>query len=271
MVDQTQNFGSINSYQFYQNFNHQQEQNMNQNQIMSNINQFNMMQNLNFFNNMNLMLQYQMMQGMMNQINYFNNNSNNKNNFNQLNISPNQVHLIDSIISFFKENNYEYMNYDNPNQIKFILNLIDPKFPGLKYNNINEVQDPLYYIKGHKITIKFINSDFIIYKVRIPKSISKFDLYTIAKLYKFHKNSNSDILLIYNNNILNNDESSIEFISENDEFRIVELRNYPDDSYYKFLNQKNIKKQNIIITFLSGHKVNFILPEDITISEMIYY
>ena len=248
MVDQTQNFGSINSYQFYQNFNHQQGQNMNQNQMMLNINQFNMMQNLNFFNNMNLMLQYQMMQGMMNQINYFNNNSNNKNNFNQLNISPDKV-LVDSIISFFKENNFEYMNYDNPNQIKFILNLIDPKFPGLKYNNINEVQDPLYYIKGHKITIKFINSDFIIYKVRIPKSISKFDLYTIAKLYKFHKNSNSDILLIYNNNILNNDESSIEFISENDEFRIVELRNYPDDSYYKFLNQKNIKKKILELLF----------------------
>ena len=98
-----------------QNCNQQMFQNMNQNQIMlnDNINQFNMMQNLANMNNMNLMLQNQMIERMANQINNPGIN---------LNIPPNQVHLIDSIIQFYKKNNNEYMNYNNPIQIKNILN-----------------------------------------------------------------------------------------------------------------------------------------------------
>ena len=88
-------------------------------------------------------------------------------------------------------------------------------------------------------------------------------------MYKYNKNSYADVLLIYNNNILNNDESSIEFISEEDEFRIIEPRNYPDDSYYNYLNKKIGNKMNIIIFFQTGKVINFILPENTFISEMI--
>ena len=251
-----------NQFNIMPNFNQQMFQNMNQNPIMlnDNINQFNMMPNLANMNNMNLMLQNQMIERMANQMNNPGIN---------LNIPPNQVHLIDSIIQFYKKNNNEYMNYNNPIQIKNILNLLNPNYTGLKYNNINQVEDPLYYIKGPKIIIKFINSDYIIYKVRIPKTINKYDLHTIAKLYKYNKGSYADVLLIYNNNILNNDESSIEFISEEDEFRIIEPRNYPDDSYYNYLNKKIGNKMNIFIFFPTGKVINFILPENTFISEMI--
>ena len=264
MPNMNQNQLMLNNNQFniVPNFNQQMIQNMNPNPIMlnDNINQFNMMQNLANMNNMNLMLQNQMIERMANQMN---------NPANNLNIQPHQVHLIDSIIQFYKKNNNEYMNYNNPIQIKNILNLLNPNYTGLKYNNINQVEDPLYYIKGPKIIIKFINSDYIIYKVRIPKTINKYDLHTIAKLYKYNKNSYADVLLIYNNNILNNDESSIEFISEEDEFRIIEPRNYPDDSYYNYLNKKIGNKMNIIIFFQNGKVINFILPKNTFISEMI--
>ena len=161
------------------------------------------------------------------------------------------------------------MNYNEPNQIKNIINLINPNFSGLKYNDINKIEDPLYYIKTPKTIIKFINSDYLIYNVRVPKTITKFDLYTIAKLYKNNQRSNSDVLLIYKNKVLAKDESSIESISDGDEIRIIEPRNYPDDSYYNFLSQKQGKKLNIIFQLPSGQKSNFILPEITPISDMI--
>ena len=227
-----------------------------------NLNQQNlMMQNMNLINNMNLNQQNVMLKGMINQMNFINNND--------INIPLNQVNLINSIISFYKRNNNDNMNYNSPNQIKNILNLINPNYPGLKFNDINEIEDPLYYIKEPKKIIKFINSDYLIYKVRIPKYITKYDLYTISKLYKNNKKSNSDVLLIYQNEILVQDDSSIELISDEDEIRIIEPRNYPDDSYYKLLLQKNERMLNIICQFQFGQKVNFFLPESTLISDMI--
>lgn len=232
------------------------------NQINNMNNQQNlMMQNMNQFNNFDLNKQIQIMQGMNNQINFNNNN--------YINIPLNQINLLNSIISFYKNNNNDYMSYDNPNQIKNILNLLNPNYPGLKYDNANKIEDPLYYIKTVKKTLKFINSDYIIYKVRIPITITKYDLYTIAKLYKNNNQSSSDVLLIYQNKVLAQDESSIEFISEDEEIRIIEPRNYPDDLYYNFLFQTNELKFNIIFSLQSGRKKNLILPGSTSISDMI--
>ena len=259
------NFMLSNNAQFnmMQNMNQFNNMNNQQNLMMQNMNQINnmnnqqnlMMQNMNQFNNFDLNKQIQIMQGMNNQINFNNNND--------INIPLNQINLLNSIISFYKNNNNDYMSYDNPNQIKNILNLLNPNYPGLKYDNTNKIEDPLYYIKTVKKTLKFINSDYIIYKVRIPITINKYDLYTIAKLYKNNNQSNSDVLLIYQNKVLAQDESSIEFMSEDEEIRIIEPRNYPDDSYYNFLNQKNGFKYNIIFYLQSGNKKNLILPESI--------
>jgi len=296
MDKQNQLFNLMYSNHFYQNINQSMFQNINPNNFMlSNNAQFNMMQNMNQFNNMinqqnlmmqnmnqinnmnnqqNLMMQnmnqfnnfdlnkqIQIMQGMNNQINFNNNN--------YINIPLNQINLLNSIISFYKNNNNDYMSYDNPNQIKNILNLLNPNYPGLKYDNANKIEDPLYYIKTVKKTLKFINSDYIIYKVRIPITITKYDLYTIAKLYKNNNQSSSDVLLIYQNKVLAQDESSIEFISEDEEIRIIEPRNYPDDLYYNFLIQTNELKFNIIFSLQSGRKKNLILPGSTSISDMI--
>ena len=265
------NFMLSNNAQFnmMQNMNQFNNMNNQQNLMMQNMNQINnmnnqqnlMMQNMNQFNNFDLNKQIQIMQGMNNQINFNNNN--------YINIPLNQINLLNSIISFYKNNNNDYMSYDNPNQIKNILNLLNPNYPGLKYDNTNKIEDPLYYIKTVKKTLKFINSDYIIYKVRIPITITKYDLYTIAKLYKNNNQSSSDVLLIYQNKVLSKDESSIEFMSEDEEIRIIEPRNYPDDSYYNFLNQKNGFKYNIIFSLQSGNKKNLILPKSTSISDMI--
>lgn len=244
---------------------------------MNQMNQFQMMQNqLNMqnFNYMNYLMQNQMMIQMMNQMNNFNNNysMNHHNNisYNQFEIPPNQMELVNSIISFYKKNGNYYMDFDNPYQIKCILNLLEPNYPKLKYDDKNKIDDPLYYIKEPKILIKFINSDYTIYKVSIPMTITKYDLYTIAKLYKYYKYSSSDILLIHKNSILKDDETSIKCISENDEIRIIELRNYPDNTYYNLLNQRNTKaKKNIQFLFNSGKRNNMFFPEDTTISEML--
>ena len=265
------NFMLSNNAQFNMMQNMNQFNNMinQQNLMMQNMNQINnmnnqqnlMMQNMNQFNNFDLNKQIQIMQGMNNQINFNNNN--------YINIPLNQINLLNSIISFYKNNNNDYMSYDNPNQIKNILNLLNPNYPGLKYDNTNKIEDPLYYIKTVKKTLKFINSDYIIYKVRIPITITKYDLYTIAKLYKNNNQSSSDVLLIYQNKVLAQDESSIEFISEDEEIRIIEPRNYPDDLYYNFLIQTNELKFNIIFSLQSGRKKNLILPGSTSISDMI--
>ena len=253
------NFMLSNNAQFnmMQNMNQFNNMNNQQNLMMQNMNQINnmnnqqnlMMQNMNQINNFDLNKQIQIMQGMNNQINFNNNN--------YINIPLNQINLLNSIISFYKNNNNDYMSYDNPNQIKNILNLLNPNYPGLKYDNINKIEDPLYYIKTVKKTLKFINSDYIIYKVRIPITITKYDLYTIAKLYKNNNQSSSDVLLIYQNKVLAQDESSIEFISEDEEIRIIEPRNYPDDLYYNFLIQTNEPKFNIIFSLQSRKHLNF--------------
>ena len=123
--------------------------------------------------------------------------------------------------------------------------------------------------------IKFINSDYKQYKVKIPLSITKYDLYSIAQKYKCFKKNNkhvtgnhSNILLMHNNLILNRDETSIEFINENDIIIIIEPRNFPDDSYYKSLQERTENKRQISFEFSSGKRIYRIFPYDIKIYEI---
>ena len=67
--------------------------------------------------------------------------------------------------------------------------------------------------------------------------------------------------------ILNRDETSIEFINENDIIIIIEPRNFPDDSYYQSLQERTEKKENIKFEF-SGKVINRIFPDDIKIYEI---
>ena len=210
--------------------------------------QFNTIQNTN-----PLFMQYMNLLNQMNMQFPFNiNNQNNQNNQNILdvpldfafkniklfdlnNLSGKQLYLINAIIQFYKSHNNIYMNFENPIQIQYIVNFLENKIDVCKYNN-EKVEDPLYYINEQKKKlINFINSNYIIYKVSIPIKITKFDLYAIARNYQTNKFVCTDVLLIYNGIILENDKSSIDSFSENDFIKIIDIRNYPDNSYFNTL------------------------------------
>ena len=63
-------------------------------------------------------------------------------------------------------------------------------------------------------------------KVKLPKSITKSDLYSIAK--KYQVDFYSDILLSCNNYLLKNDDTSIEGIEEGRVINIIEDIDFPD-------------------------------------------
>jgi len=79
------------------------------------------------------------------------------------------------------------------------------------------------------------------------------------------------MLLIYNNKILDDNESPINEIIDGDTIIIIEDRDYPDDSYYKLLQQKykGINKLNIIFKGAFFPKSILVLSNDVTISEML--
>ena len=75
--------------------------------------------------------------------------------------------------------------------------------------------------------------------------------------------------MVYNDIILENDESSIDSISENDFVKIIDIRNNPDNSYFNTLQSIQKNKINFSFIFDNGKKQNLPLPEDIKISEIL--
>ena len=185
------------------------------------------------------------------------------------NLTNKQLYLINEVIKFYLKNDNIYMNFENPIQILYILNFIEAKIDKCKYDNEYKIEDPLYYIKEPKKQINFINTDYKIYKVNIPINITKFDLYTIARYYKTNKLNDINILLLYKDNILNNDESSIDSISNNDFIKIIDIRNYQDNSYFNHLFYNDKIKTNYVFVFSDGKKQNLVLPTDIKISQLL--
>ena len=229
---------------FQNNFDFIPNQNLNNfNPNMPGLNNNNF-QNPNFMNN-----QFQMMQNMNNQINNNNINQNqNVNNQDNYNINfknHNQKKLVDKIIDFYQKNGRKYMNLSEPNQIKKLLDNLDIDSPNLKEGN--DIDDPMPYIKEKKKLIKFINHDFKIFNVKVPISIDKKTLYKIAGRYKTY--CGSKILLIYMNCVLNEDDSSIDSISDDDYVIIIENIYYLDDSYLISLNNENhsYELRNVVI------------------------
>ena len=102
----------------------------------------------------------------------------------------------------------------------------------------------------------------------IPIFFTNKELYSIADRYKSFYSTN--IILIHNNKILKDDESSLDEIANNDIIWIIEDRLYPDNTYYFNLQNKfsGKPKLNIFIEFAEG-KENFILSEEVTIHELI--
>jgi hypothetical protein len=233
--------------------------------MMNQMNQINQINQMNPMNQMNLMNQ-------INQMNQMNNNinledeiiKNNQNlNYKKFYINLDQINLINSIIEFYKKNGKEYMNFNEKAQIMNLINHLNPDFSLIKEIHND---DPLNYIEEEKIIVKFINGNKVLYNVKIPVSINKKDLYSIAEKYKSEYVTN--ILLVHNNSILDQDETSINFISNGDTIIIVEARYYQDNSYYNFLI-KNYNKDMIRIELYGDIKRNFYFSGNISFSEMM--
>ena len=220
-------------------------------------------------NQMNCLLTTQINQDNNNMNPISPNNNNNNNNYN-LDLNPKLKKLVKEIIKFYHSNNNKNMNLNNQKQINSLLNNLNPNYPGLHQGYYNNIKNPLPYMKEEKIIIKFINSDYEIINVKIPKDITKIDFYSIAKLYKVFYFTN--MILIHNENILDNDDSSIDEIKEGDNIIIIEDRDYPDDSYYNYLQQKYKGTNKINIEFKlenSGLAQLISLSKEVTIFEMI--
>ena len=246
---------------------------MNTNPMMMNINP--MMMNVNplMMNANPLMMNINPM--MMNN-NPSNNIINNKNlaqtnedfKFNYENLDNFQKNLVNQVINFYHENGCYKMSLGNKTQIKQLIKQL------FFYNTNNEDEIESFmkefnYIKKEKKLIKFLNSNFKIFSIYIPTFITKFDLYTIANKFKAFYSTN--FLLIHNNKILKNDESSIDEISNNDYVIIIENRLYPDKSSYISL-QKKYPFEDIItlgIFFENGITRNYSLNTEASIQEFI--
>ena len=233
----------------------------NPNQNMFYQNQFNPLFNPNFMNlNFQNQILFQMMQN--------NNNINMMQNQNNINIPQNQKHLVDEIIKFYQENEMNFMNYEEKYQIMKLLNHLNPQYSFLEKGN--DIEDPLYYVHEKKKLIKFVNCNFRLFNVKVPVSISKKDLYSIAGyFYRFLRTTKISLLLVYMNCILNCDESSIDCISDGDFVIIIEPNYYSDDSYLNSLTDKNIigEKKNVAILYNSCNR-NLVMPVNTTCGQL---
>ena len=69
---------------------------------------------------------------------------------------------------------------------------------------------------------------------------------------------------------MSKDDSSIDnIINDGDFIIIIEDRNYPDDSYYHFLQKKNEEKITIGIDRINFEKIYLNLPINVKICEML--
>ena len=178
-----------------------------------------------------------------------------------------KINLINSVINFYQECGKEYMNFSEKYQIMNLINSLNPNASLLKTKK--QIYDPLHYINEEKIIINFINRNNELFKVKLPKSITKSDLYSISFKYRSDINPSYKILLIYNNSILESDNSDLSNISNNDNIIIIEDKYYIDDSYYKELNSR-VNIYNWKEAFIYGDtRERLLFPDDISFSEML--
>ena len=160
-------------------------------------------------------------------------------------------------------------------------NTIPNIIPNIMQNNINQNQaqnEPieidinfalLYGIKDPIKIIKFKNSsNNEIFKATISKFFTKSELYWLIGFYV-----KSNFVLIYKDDILENDESNIDDIPDGTTIEVynkINDQSHTKNPYYHYLLEKykNCSKINFICYFRE-EKLNFTFPSDISISQMI--
>ena len=228
------------------------------NQLLMNPNMNQMNQNMNLMNpNMNRMNQnMHIMNQNMNLIN-LNPNMN-------LNLGQNYQNMIIPSVNQINQNmeqlNINYNKEKNNNQMPFDIN-----------NSNEKIEDVLSYINEPKMVIRFSNIDSIkkgtFIKVKLPKSLTKKELYSIAKKYQVDYYSN--IILSCNNYFLKMDDTLIDGIEEGSIINIIENADFPDSSYYKALMKNNENYQRISFYFkFDGIIKKIEFPKNITFSEL---
>ena len=295
--NQKQIFNNTNNMNQNQMFNFN---NMNQNQNqMFNINNMsqNQMFNINNMNqnqmfNNNYMNQNQMLNNnYMNQNQMLNNNNINQNqmlnNINQNQIFNNNINQNQIFNNNFNQNQM-FNNNNNQNQMFHINNLNDKNMNmnidvieredmNHQFTNKEEEDDDIYanepediypYIKEPKKEIIIVKSDLKRKKVFIPETLKKNELYYTSRMFKCQKYST--IKLLHNTEILDDDDTSIECISNGDIIKINECLDI-DSSFYKslLLKHKNSKKIRIGLFSSLGNVLFKDFPIDITIIDMI--
>ena len=188
------------------------------------------------------------------------------NNMNQFMMNPNMMNMNPNMINMNQNMMNMNQNMMNMNQNLNQINNI---------NQSNEVEDILPYINEPKIMLKFSSISLIkqgkYIKVKLPKSITKNDLYSIAKKYQYDYYSN--IILSYNNYLINKDDTTIEGFEEGSIINIIEDIDIPDGSYYKYLMKKFEHIERIFFNFQYFKEKNrytsIEFPKNITASEML--
>ena len=107
------------------------------------------------------------------------------------------------------------------------------------------------------------------FKVMIPCSLRKNELYYTARLYK--KFEYSEIQLFHKNRFLSEDDTNIDCIGNDDKIKIIEILKGVDFSYYDtyLLNHKNEPKIFLIFSINDGKNKNIKCTKDISIEEII--
>ena len=225
-----------------------------------------------------------------NQIVNDNNNNQPKNTNNILNHNTSNPNMIfnNEMSNINKFENKSYMNYndtdeyfDDYNDQEYLdilqmnnqLNLDIPNYNSLEVNSQNNngktVENLFPYIKAKRKEIIFINSKNETKIVKIPKTLRKNEIYSIAENYKSFEYYEIT-QLIHNNKILENDESSIDCISDGDSIKIIEALDNHDSPYYDYLLTKYNNSQIRAVIFkcewADSKVIN--LPVDITGIEM---
>ena len=162
--------------------------------------------------------------------------------------------------------NIGLMNQNN--QMMNMMNIANQMNKMVQAQNQEIIYDDIYpEIKEDKINVIFILSNNKRKYIKIPSSLRKNELCLVAE--RFRNIKYSDIALYYKNQLLNNDESTIEFMSDGDSIKMDEILDVDLNYYNSLLSQKSNKDLNNITLEASSSKINRAYQKDATIEEII--
>ena len=222
--------------------------------------------------NMNNSMNYQMQMNQMNFMNQMNqmNPMYKMNPMTQMN-PMNQMNPMYQMNPMNPMNQINQMNQMNHNNIPNIMqNNMDQNQPQNQSKEILINFNSLYGIMDQIKTIIFKHrSTNTTYIANISIYFRKSDLYWLIKQYV-----KSNFILIYTDDILENDESNIDDILDG---AIIEIYdkisdgNHINNPYYYYLLEKNdnFPKKNYIFNCSKGKRLYFNFPSNISISQMI--